>query len=138
MVGLPKIDLEVDIGRMIAAHGLQIIQRFMSVEMRLTLPQKIEIWTIENEDGGHDASSSVECCAANRLERRQAIAPSTWMASASRSNPTAPINRWSPDNKGRGAANVELFGQSVGFANWFHQGRAVERQIERRFVGAEL
>jgi hypothetical protein len=137
MVGLPKIDLDVDVGRMVAAHGLQIIQRFMSVEMRLTLSQKIEIWTIENEDGGHDASSSVECCAANRLERRQAIALNLDGLSKSVKSDRAhqPLVA---DNEGRGAANVELFGQSVGLANWFHQGRAVERQVERGFVSAEL
>jgi len=61
-VGLPEIHLNAQISGVFADFGLNISQRCVSVHVRFTLPQQVQIRSIQKQDF-HDLKGRLNCAA---------------------------------------------------------------------------
>jgi hypothetical protein len=50
VIGLPELQLETEIARLLAAVGLDIGERLCTVDARFALAQRIEIGSVDHED----------------------------------------------------------------------------------------
>ena len=55
VVRLEEVDLEPELGRPARDLGVDVVERVVAVDLRLTRPDQVEVRALEDEDAGHAA-----------------------------------------------------------------------------------